>query len=60
MRNPKRCISLDCKHRMECEYGKCDIRSREFFPDEEERSKNTCPTIRPVARFCERWKGGEQ
>lgn len=59
MRNPKRCISLDCEHRKECKYGRRDILAREFFPDPEERCKHTCPTIRPVAKCCERWKGGK-
>lgn len=56
MKNPKRCLSENCRHRHECEYAAIQDRTLAAFPDAEDRFKYGGPTIHPVAAGCQRWK----
>ena len=56
MKNPKRCLSENCRHRHECEYAAIQDRVMAMLPDPEDRFKYGGETIHPVAAGCQRWK----
>ena len=56
MKERKRCLSENCRHRHECEYAARQDRAMRLLPNPEDRFKYGGETIHPVAAVCQRWK----
>ena len=56
MREPKGCITINCKNRDKCEYAAIWERALKAFPNAEERYKYSGVTIHPVACGCKRYE----